>query len=98
MYKRYASLFAQLDTRLLEVQVKVGETVFNFDSTGVPGGRPSAQSAPSPMAVIQQMLTGGGGQSPPAGPPGRGGAGGGGFDMNAIMNMLARMPPPAGGR
>lgn len=65
VYKRYASLFAQLDTRLLEVLVKVGETVFNFDSTGVPGGSQPAQSSPSPMALLQQMFAGGGGGGAP---------------------------------
>lgn len=37
VYRRYASLFAQLDTRLLETLVKAGESVFRFDGSGACG-------------------------------------------------------------
>lgn len=80
VYRRYASLFAQLDTRLLETLVKAGETVFQFDSAGVPGGSAPRDAGPSPMALLQQMLMGGGGGAP---------GGNGNNMMNNMLNNLS---------
>lgn len=84
VYRRYASLFAQLDTKLLETLVKAGEAVFHFDSAGVPGGSAPRDAGPSPMALLQQMLTGGAPQAPqqPQRPA---------FDINTIMSLLGKM-------
>lgn len=103
VYRRYASLFAQLDTRLLETLVKVGEQVFHFDGAGMPGGSAPRDAGPSPMALLQQMFTGGQAPSFPGsnanGAAARGAAAqrGGpapGLDMNTIMSFLGKMNNP----
>jgi hypothetical protein len=51
LYQRYSPLFAQIDTKLLDLFQKVGEVVFNFLL--------QTNEAPNPMAMLQSLLTGG---------------------------------------
>lgn len=84
LYKRYGPLLHQLDSKMFELFLKVGEVHCNFRLEG-------ADSGPNPMAMLQSLLTGGAppaasqaSQGRPAGPPG-------GMDLQAMVQMMSRL-------
>jgi hypothetical protein len=84
LHQRYSPLLNQLDSKLLDLFLKAGELYCNFQLEG--------DSSPNPMAMLQNLLNGGGARQQsrqqqagaPAGPMG-------GMDLNAMMQMMARM-------
>lgn len=87
LYRRYAQFLGQLDMKLYDIFVKIGEVVFRFVLE-------STDNTPNPMALLQNLLTGGAGLPKP--PQQNGGNNNNrnqqpAFDFDNLMKLMRNM-------
>jgi hypothetical protein len=84
LHRRYGALLVQIDLKMLELFLKVGEACFNYVLEN------PADNTPSPMSMLQSLLTGGASNQPPKAPNGAGGnrRPAPGMDISQLMRMM----------